>query len=531
VLVDIFPYYGCWPVHHQVDWALGRFLDCKKVSNIRVFGCSHFGDLQCAVMRDFEAGSKSKKLCKLCQTGYWSYFCGFDQAVALDPMISSMVINLEVSTTNIKMIQQEIITTPWALSLDGEIREALAGLFESLKDICDLTTQTHKRLSKLEISFLGEKERLSFSKAILYEGLRVLTNWSHHKPDAILLFNGRLSPYSVVHFLAKKLDIRVIFHERGEFGGYLFCEGSIPSAGEYVHEYIKGETDIIYNHSISDRDLLTAMKKMYRNIETPANYPDLFNNIERHVFTNSKGFGEAITYIVSSDDEADCKSTSVLAEKQRSFIETICRLGEEKKSRVVNIKVHPNIIGSVRCPGMVESSKYYHELAARFKSSQYVNIYLDRSVNPFSLIDSTQIVVGLHSSLIDYAWFSGKKIITDNHAISRYLATKVIDFFSEKEIEEELFMVHRVQEEDGLKVRSLKCQLEYIALRDLCFNLKLGEVDIGHDYFSPKKSIHRLDLDNDREFEEAASLIAKSIAEKTNVNRLILSHRLKTRNR
>ena len=67
--IDFFPYFSSWSVHHQVDWLLGSKLaeDYPDFSP-RVHSCSHRGSIQCAISRDFQAGSDlAKNICAHCQ--------------------------------------------------------------------------------------------------------------------------------------------------------------------------------------------------------------------------------------------------------------------------------------------------------------------------------------------------------------------------------------------------------------------------------------------------------------------------------
>ena len=274
---------------------------------------------------------------------------------------------------------------------------------------------------------------------------------------------------------------------------------------------------------------MNGLKDMYRNIRNPANFPDLFNGVDKCKIADSAGIDNRILYIVSSDDEADCTPVSSIAAKQRYFIETICSLGEVKKSREIHIKVHPNIIGSHSYPGMEESLRFYQGLAVKYKSSSHVKIHLSPDIDPFSLVDDSKIVVGVHSTLIDYAWFSGKMIVTDRHAISRHLASTLIDFFSDEEIEAVLFGEMSEQHGKISAGRLVSGQLGYIALKDLCFDLNLGEVDISEGYFQPKNPRLSLDLKGDHQFEAAAYLVSRSLIEGQIINTLIFNHRLQSK--
>ena len=36
-IVDIYPYYGVWMVHHQVDWAIAKYLETNKLADVSFY--------------------------------------------------------------------------------------------------------------------------------------------------------------------------------------------------------------------------------------------------------------------------------------------------------------------------------------------------------------------------------------------------------------------------------------------------------------------------------------------------------------
>ena len=54
----------------------------------------------------------------------------------------------------------------------------------------------------------------------------------------------------------------------------------------------------------------------------------------------------------------------------------------------------------------------------------------ESSVNPFSLVQNSGILIGLHSSLLEFAWFHGKYIVTHPMTETNSYASCVVDFNS-----------------------------------------------------------------------------------------------------
>ena len=148
-------------------------------------------------------------------------------------------------------------------------------------------------------------------------------------------------------------------------------------------------------------------------------------------------------------------------------------------------------------------------------------MHLTKDIDPFELIDDSDIVLGLHSTILDYAWFQGKTIITDETAISRYLASISVDFMNRQEVEQKIEYVLK----NGLKIRSLddlKNQLEYIYIKGNGFCIDLGTIGLANDYFSPLHGKEDINLKEDKVFIEGASILANALLHGENINQAIL---------
>ena len=508
-------------VHHQVDWAIGKYIVDNKLGRIRTFTCSHLGKYDCGVMREFSNSGKEKQICKTCQKSTNSYFREFKIA---ENISNELKIILDIDSRknkDIAKVKDYVRESIWYNKLKGEMKELVEYLFDNIQHIADLTIQTHIRISKCDLGQLSTKDRLMFSKTLLIEGLRVIQNWAKEMPYSILLFNGRLSPYSVISLLAKKMKIKIVFHERGDYYGYMFCENSVPSAGEYVHDYIEKYRRKKNIREIKDGDILNALTYMNQNIKRPANFPDLFNSGEKVRVEKGDNKKSCITYIVSSDDEADCTIESNLGERQRNIIRILCEMGIKQDNLTIHIKVHPNIVGCDHYPGMKQSYNFYKNLSKTYDQFNNIFVHLTKDVDPFELVNDSDIVIGLHSTVVDYAWFRGKTIITDTTAISRYLTPLSIDFMNQDEVVQAINDVLS----NTMHIRSLadfKEQLDYIYLKINGFCLDLGSIGLADDYFSPKNRKEEVNLNKDRIFLEGANKIANALLHKNNINQEIL---------
>ena len=84
-VIDFFIYFSAWPVHHQLDWAFAKEIQSRTAAHrerIRIYNCTHNGDLPCAIRRDFVPNNDEykQKVFGLCHATYDAYFGDFDQA-------------------------------------------------------------------------------------------------------------------------------------------------------------------------------------------------------------------------------------------------------------------------------------------------------------------------------------------------------------------------------------------------------------------------------------------------------------------
>ena len=79
-------------------------------------------------------------------------------------------------------------------------------------------------------------------------------------------------------------------------------------------------------NTISDKDLLISAMTKYNTLKKPQNYPNFYeqiNNLPSGFSLNKNEFKKVITYIVSSDDEADTEAEYQIGLAQRNVITLI----------------------------------------------------------------------------------------------------------------------------------------------------------------------------------------------------------------
>ena len=130
----------------------------------------------------------------------------------------------------------------------------------------------------------------------------------------------------------------------------------------------------------------------YNTLKKPQNYPNFYeqiNNLPSGFSLNKNDFKKVITYVVSSDDEADTEAEYQIGLAQKNVITLIVESTEEIPRFLFIIKVHPNIYGVNGYPGMEESIKFYNQLElTSHNKSNLIVLGKNSEVNPYNLIEN-----------------------------------------------------------------------------------------------------------------------------------------------
>ena len=91
---------------------------------------------------------------------------------------------------------------------------------------------------------------------------------------------------------------------------------------------------------------------------------------------------------------------------QRSAIRKLIELADLYPEVSFAIKSHPNIYGAKGYPGMSLSAKRMDDIERECSLKENIVVYgRDSSVNPFSLVKNADMLIGLHSSLLELVGF------------------------------------------------------------------------------------------------------------------------------
>jgi len=517
-LIDFFPYFASWTVHHQLDWFLADTLNQKYPEySGRIHSCSHYGALPCAVSRGFEPGSTSASdICNMCRLNYNSYFSTFSQAIKV------YAVNKNVKLTELK---EMVNNASWYNKCDPSIRAALNSLTKNIDSLSELTALTNFRISRQDLYKFKPYWASYYSTTILTEAINIIYNWSQALPDSIVLFNGRLSPYIAPYYLAKILDIPIYIHERGTHKPYSIYYNEYPSTGlcaQSVQQRTRSFPELYT--STSDDHLMSCLRARFQEIKVPSNYPDLFGNkdLERNIPLNSNKLN--VLYLVSSEDEADTYPGSDLANAQRIAINSIVNMAKKDRSISCTIKSHPNIYGVHGYPGMPYSARFIDQLEQDIGTARNISILgRNKNINPFSLVEDSDIIFGLHSSLLEYAWFHGKHIVTTSNTESAYIATSVINFCKPEEVEN-CIMYYKNRHQTGMF--SINA-MQYLLVKYYAFDISVNDkITISGDHFSPRFSIDQLKAKSLGQLSPDIDVIMDCIVNKKDVNLELFKYRL-----
>ena len=510
--IDFFPYFSSWSVHHQVDWLLGSKLaeDYPDFSP-RVHSCSHHGSIQCAISRDFQAGSDlAKNICAHCQNQNLSYFSDFHQAQSL---INAANTDLqEITLAELEEISRKNL-------FNDSVQESLKDLFKDIDILSELTSLTHYRISRLDLEKAPANLKNSFSKTIAIEAINIAYNWSIELPASVVVFNGRLAPYIAPYYLAKKLNIPLYIHERGILKAYSFYFNEYPSTGLCAQSVATRlfSARVLFSN-VSDQKLIDVLNNRLSELHIPSNYPNLFSPDKASATDKHKLQKHDVLYIVSSEDEADSLPEANLALAQRNAIRSLIDLADQFPERSFAIKSHPNLYGTKGYPGMPLSAQLMDDIERECLIKDNIIVYgRESSVNPFSLVQNSGILIGLHSSLLEFAWFHGKYIVTHPMTETNSYASCVVDFNSLDSFRDLIdnFEELMTSSATGLVLESLK----YAIVKCSAFDVSFGEnVSIDSSHFSPLNSINYLkSLGRDVDFGDL-DIVLKSILHGSDIN-------------
>jgi len=220
-----------------------------------------------------------------------------------------------------------------------------------------------------------------------------------------------------------------------------------------------------------------------------------------------------------------------LALAQRNAIIALVSFACNNKDLSVAIKSHPNIYGAGGYPGMKYSSAFIDQIDELSASMVNLKVYgRDACVNVFDLVDNAGLVIGLHSSLMQYAWFKGKYVVAHPKTAQKAFASEIIDFN-----ETSLFvgrLTHLLSHEADLAYpgKITYDLLLYMAVKQYAFDISFGnDVSIADDHFSPKSDISELrkasHLANSDDYGDIR-LLVQSIIHSSDVNVDLLNERL-----
>ena len=439
--IDLFPYITPWWVHHQIDWAIKIRLE-KEPCKIRVHRCSH--ETHNCGWLNFEKWDQAKRIEHCNQCSKMRSFAFKEHA--------SMWSEVEISD-----------------SIKSRLVEARDKVLSLKRKILDQTVMTHFQTSKCDLDTLEDSQREVFDKSFELEVNSIFDKWSKcGLPDRIILFNGRIFPYCVPYFLAKELDIPTYIHERGRCLPYSFWFNSQPSSGL---ERIQLVSDT-KKAKISSDNIIYALKQGLAQTNSPMQYPDLFARGDKSYDITSKR--ASVLAIMSSDDEVDCDFQLTRAEDQRSMMRNLIDLANLLPEVDFYLKTHPKIYGNDIYRPQATVLEYIKSIKIQLESLCLKNFHIiepSDNVDTFEFIRNVNVLIGLHSSVLERAWLEGKPIITGYNTDASIYTPFVADFKS-------LSSLHQVVS-SCLKGPNMNSSTHYNSLR--CYALRhfVGDVNFG----------------------------------------------------
>ena len=477
--IDFFPYFSYWVFHHQVDWALIQAFK-KDGHDTRVISLKDPLESLIASRRDFDTLDLSHK----------------NQASQRNQFVLNKLFGNYLLKDRSRPIE------PNKIDLSNYFQE----MKEMKRAICDQTVMSHYQCSKCDLDIFDESLRSRYNIIFDIELAQIEELWSTHGvPDRIVLFNGRLIPYNIPYFLGKIIGIPIYIHERGRSKPYSFTYNEQPSSATALRKLAFKNLNLPV---IKDKKISEIIGESIAEVKDPEHYPTLYpRNDNKELIKRSKPI---ITFIISSDDEVDCELDSNLAQAQRDAIKFLCTNSEIHKKFSVVIKSHPRIYGMGSlvyslAPGLKNILIFLREMeniASLKNDDDLIFFSEDCPYNPFSLIEASKVVIGLHSTLIEYAWLNGKSTITHIDTDASVYAEHICDFSDYCQLEETISSSINNISKQNKSISKFEALKRYY-IRGSCI-----DVDFGPLTYPEKEYFKGLEMNQ-------LMTMAESFAEKT----------------
>jgi len=526
--IDFFTYFASWEVHHQLDYGLARFIDCNVNHYESRFFTFIDGEFPCAIDRSFTP-SKNNQVCESCNDIAKDRTKNYLLARPIPDydLIKQRILKNGISNDVIDLVE----TSLWFTRSDKEIKKAFYFFISNISHLSELTSLTHFRISRYDLHNSNLQDY--FISTLFIEAIKILYNWSIQLPESVIIFNGRLCPYSTAYYLAEVLEIPIYVHERGinkSFSIYFHC---LPSAGRsHLDLYEKLKLNKFSFRSVSDINLAHMLRTKYESLSIPKNYPNLFNDTQKKQALEQKSKETIYTYIVSSEDEADSEPGVNHGLVQRNTITALVKIFSSTPELRLIIKSHPNIYGTKGYPGMYHTEKFMNSVEEEAKKYNNISFFGKNSdIDPFELVQKSDIIIGLHSSLLDYAWYLGKKIVCLPNSTSSFLATCNIAGFEVKSIIDEL--KHKLFDGKCLSNKpDLGEALKIFLVSHEAFDINIDPISIGKDnFFAPVNSVSYICDEITKTQTNDFKLLVKAIVGGEDINILLVEERLSDSNR
>lgn len=197
-----------------------------------------------------------------------------------------------------------------------------------------------------------------------------------HDPDCVLIWNGSMMPDSVLCFVAKKRNIKILYFEQGYFPGTL----QVDCLGINGYNSVVRAPEFYLNLPYSNIPLPQTLNYRKPKISTGTN--TVIN--EQYIF---------VPFQVPSDMQI--LNLSPWVKSMFDFYEIIYQLAQHFPKEQFVIKEHPSF-----------------NLSIRDKVKKHQNIYFDNMGSTKVLIEKSKFVITVNSTVGIESILLGKKVIS-----------------------------------------------------------------------------------------------------------------------
>lgn len=250
-----------------------------------------------------------------------------------------------------------------------------------------------------------------YSGALAALGLNRL--FESEKPDAQLLFNGRMAPTRIALELAKSHGIRTLCEERSAVAGnlILFDDVNCLDISHVDEMWDDWKNTPLSKQEVSD--VATVLEQRRNNTEGEVSVFSAARQAHSEVYERlSLDPNKPIWVLFSSseDEIADKVGINSIFETQADWVAATVKYAEAHQNIQLVIRVHPNVGGTTALGENAEDTAYFENLA-RLAPNNVRIVQPGETISSYSLAEMCDLALVWYSTIAVETAVLGRRVI------------------------------------------------------------------------------------------------------------------------